>query len=129
MRRIDDTEAVLDEDGVVLRGRIKVPLYLMDSVRATFKDGTEVTIDASLCRPGYRFMATDEQIERVAMARDRYIARTCDAWRSPAQVEAEGEARVLEGLAAALGDGDPQVVREAAYCSYRDRISSAWKQS
>jgi hypothetical protein len=123
MRRIDDTEAVLDEDGTVLRGRIKVPLVMMDSAqRAVAVDGLAL----SLHRPGYRTLDAETE-DRRQRAYDKFVDDLGSAWKTPARVEQDREALAMAALDEHLADGGAQQIRDRSYLSFCDNLQNAWK--
>ena len=105
MRRPTD-DAYIDEDNFEIPdgGRVKVPLYLTDTVR--FEDGRErflrspdaaardgrtaardddrATFDAAAHQPGFRY-ASDAARAAVRDARAEMIRRAENAWRTPPQ--------------------------------------------
>jgi hypothetical protein len=131
----DDLEEIPDG------GRVRVPMMLMD---------------AAYHQPGYRYRVSDETNKSAKFsdldtardaaraARDAWIKQTCEAWKHPRARDAaqpDAGARPEEILAHERGEpveaallrghmqmerGESERRRNAAWNSYKDRLSRAW---
>jgi hypothetical protein len=127
----DDGREIL-RDGEVLR----VPIYTQDDAKwqramdlievGMLKDHAErVAARDALHRPGFRTADQAAQDKRE-QARDKYIDRLQNAWKSPEQVADDAcEAARAEVFQDAARTS--QAIRDAAYRDYCHRLQNAWK--
>jgi hypothetical protein len=127
-----------DEYVVPDGGVVRVPLMLMDSrQRAVASHYADSYVDRQLLdnyhSPGYR-AATDAATRNARAAaidaRDEYVARLTDAWRTkPMRDCAEPDIGSPPDPAApeALGTPEAQRRRDAVYAKYRDALQNAWR--
>ena len=119
-RRTDDADYVL-EDGETIR----CPVQLMDGMQRAIAD-----VDLSHHRPGY-VQLTDEQIAMRRAARDGYVQRLRDSWKTrPADVEFSSDLKTRPEPAAATERRrltDAEAERDRAWEEMRRRLASAWQ--
>jgi hypothetical protein len=116
MRRRD----VDDDDDVVRDGEsVRVPLHLCDRVQRA------VVFDGDAHRPHHAEL-TDEVRKLRAETRREYLANLQDAWRTPHRDAAEPDSSSPPVMRRHLEPDNAQARRDAAWASYRDRLSQAW---
>jgi hypothetical protein len=108
----------LDDDDVLQDGdSLHVPFYLLD--------GRPVTFDPASHQPGFRM--TDGR-DAARAARDAWIEKTCNAWKTPTSDAAEPDAsEASRTLLRGEEPDDPQARRDAAWHEAKKRLGEAWK--
>src|SRR5215472_9821072 len=135
-------EYVDDDDDYVVRDgeSVRCSVLLMDAMQRKIA-GVDL-VDLSDHRP--HFLTDTMDVRRIARdARSEYVAKLVDAWRSPPNVSLPAEWRRHQRGAPGPDDdpgdamlrghlqterGESQRRRDAAWNSYKDQLSRAWRQ-
>jgi hypothetical protein len=127
-----------DDEDIVADGQsVRVPVYLMDNVQR------EIAFDARDHQPHFG-RPSDAVLDARKQARDAYIRRTCEAWRTAGRVQSKQDAdpsepdpnaaNAVERELETWQGRDPaelaravEARRRRTHAEFSERLSNAWR--